>query len=97
MEYINISHKRDHEYKIHTVSSEQHESFSVFNVQREKGHWSSRKSDENMPEYIILDFQGDVTIDFIEMAASPNGAKTFPRDFRFEGSLDGNCWMVIHT
>ena len=97
MEYINISHKRDHEYKIHAVSSEQHESHSVFNVQREKGHWSSRKSDENMQEYIILDFQGNVTVDFVEMAPSPSGAKTFPRDFRFEGSLDGNCWMVIHT
>jgi len=97
MEYINISHKREYEYKIHAVSSEQHESYSVFNVQRDKGHWSSRKSDENIQEYIILDFQSAVTIDFIEMTASPGGARNFPHDFRFEGSLDNSSWMVIHT
>jgi len=96
MEYINISHKRDHEYKIHTVSSEQHESDSVFNLLKDTGFWCSRRSDENIPEYIVLDFQKNVTIDYIEMTASPNGAKTFPQDIRFEGSLDGNYWMIIH-
>ncbi|MBN2161240.1 MAG: discoidin domain-containing protein, partial [Spirochaetes bacterium] len=97
MEYITISHKRDHDCKIHAVSSEQHESTSVFNIIRDKGYWSSRKSDENMPEYIVLDFKENTTIDYIEMTASPNGPGTFPRDFRFEVSLDGNYWMVIHT
>ncbi|OHD66651.1 MAG: hypothetical protein A2176_05145 [Spirochaetes bacterium RBG_13_51_14] len=97
MEYINISHKRDYEFKIHTVSSEHHESYTVFNIMRDKGYWCSRKSDENMTEYIIIDLQSAVTIDYIEMAASPNGPKTFPRDFRFEGSLDGDCWMVMHA
>ncbi|MBN2078898.1 MAG: discoidin domain-containing protein, partial [Spirochaetes bacterium] len=97
MDYINISHRRDYEYKIHSVSSEQHESLSVFNIQRPEGHWSSRKSDENIPEYIILDFQSPATIDYIEISASPNGAGVFPRDIRFETSLDGAHWMVLHT
>ncbi len=97
MDYINISHKKDHDYKIHSVSSEQHESLSVFNIQRPDGYWSSRKSDENIPEYIILDFQATTTIDYVELSASPNGAKVFPRDIRFETSLDSECWMVVHT
>jgi hypothetical protein len=97
MEYINISHKRDHDSKIHAVSSEQHESHSVFNILKDAGYWCSRKSDDNIPEYIVLDFQKNVTIDYIEMTASPNGTKTFPQDIRFEGSLDGNYWMVIHV
>jgi hypothetical protein len=97
MEYINISHKRDHDCKIHAVSSEQHESHSVFNILKDTGYWCSRKSDDNIPEYIVLDFQKNVTIDYIEITASPNGAKTFPQDIRFEGSLDGNYWMVIHV
>ena len=97
MEYINISHKRDHDCKIHAVSSEQHESYSVFNILKDAGYWCSRKSDENIPEYIVLDFHKNVTIDYIEMAASPSGAKTFPQDIRFEGSLDGNYWMIIHV
>ena len=37
MEYINISHKRDHDCKIHAVSSEQHESYSVFNILKDAG------------------------------------------------------------
>ncbi|MBP7738432.1 MAG: discoidin domain-containing protein, partial [Spirochaetes bacterium] len=96
MEYINISHKKDHDCKIHAVSSEQHESFSVFNILRDSGHWCSRKSDENIPEYIILDLQNNVTIDYIELTASPNGDRTFPVDIRFEGSLDGQYWMILH-
>lgn len=97
MEYINISHKRDYQYKIHAVSSEQHESFSVFNIQRDTGHWCSRKSDDNMSEYIILDFKEPVTIDYIELTVSPTGAKTFPRDLRFEASLDESSWRILHT
>ncbi len=95
MEYINISHKRDYDCKIHAVSSEQHESNSVFNILQDAGYWCSRKSDENIPEYIILDLQKNATIDYIEITASPNGTKAFPADIRFEGSLDGETWMVL--
>ena len=97
MEYINISHKRNHDCKIHAVSSEQHESFSVFNILQDAGYWCSRKSDENIPEYIILDLQKNLTIDYVEIKASPNGTRAFPEDIRFEGSLDGESWMVLYT
>ncbi len=97
MEYINISHKRNHDCKIHAVSSEQHESYSVFNILQKAGYWCSRKSDENIPEYIILDLQKNSTIDYIEITASPNGTKAFPADIRFEGSLDGESWMVLYV
>jgi hypothetical protein len=96
MEYINISHKRNHDCKIHAVSSEQHETYSVFNILQDAGYWCSRKSDENIPEYIILDLQKNVTIDYVEIKASPNGTRAFPEDIRFEGSLDGECWMVLY-
>ena len=96
MEYINISHKRAYDCKIHAVSSEQHESLSVFNILSEAGHWSSRKSDENMPEYIVIDFSGIVTINVIEMEPASHGSDAFPIDFRFEVSLDGEYWMVLH-
>ncbi len=97
MEYINISHRRNHDCKIHAVSSEQHESYSVFNILQDAGYWCSRKSDENIPEYIILDLQKNVTIDYVEIKASPNGSGAFPEDIRFEGSLDGESWMVLYV
>ncbi|OHD71248.1 MAG: hypothetical protein A2W19_10730 [Spirochaetes bacterium RBG_16_49_21] len=97
MEYIDISHKRDYECTIHEASGEEHESCSALNILRDAGYWQSRKSDENKPEYIILDYKDEIVIDHIELSASPSGAATFPRDFRFEASLDGTYWRIIHA
>ena len=96
MEYINISHRRDLKCKIHNVSSENLEVNSVFNILKEEGFWCSRKSEENIGEYIIIDYQKVVTINYLEITPSQNGPSTFPKDFRFEGSLDGNTWKIIH-
>ena len=49
-----------------------------------------------MPEYIVIDFGGNVTINVIEMEPASHGAEAFPIDFRFEASLDGEYWMVLH-
>ncbi len=97
MEFIDISHKRDYPCTINAVSSQQNESCSAFNILKESGYWCSGKNNKNTQEYFILEFQKEVVLDYIELETSPNGLATFPRDFRFEASLDNASWQVIHT
>jgi hypothetical protein len=97
MEYINISHTQTFECTVLEASSEEHESYAASNILHDAGYWRTRKNAENTPEHLVLDFIDEIIIDEIEMSASPAGAPTFPREFRFEASLDGRIWRIIHS
>ncbi|MFC1671298.1 discoidin domain-containing protein [Spirochaetota bacterium] len=96
MEYLNISHKRIFAGTIHSFSSELQEDTSVKNILKDSGYWSSKKRDKSETEYFIIDYHRNIIIDYIELMPSLNGASTFPREFHFESSIDGNIWKVIH-
>ncbi|MCU0847643.1 MAG: discoidin domain-containing protein [Spirochaetes bacterium] len=97
MEHINVSRKRLFDGKIAGFSSQHHATTSVENIVGRGGFWSSEKKDSVSDEFFIIDYQHDITIDFIELTPSHNGAATFPKSFRIESSLDGKSWKTIHT
>lgn len=94
---MNISHKKIFTGKISDYSSELSSEFSIHNLMKEEGTWSTGKNNEMKMEFFVLDLGTVKLIDFIELVPSENGAFHFPRDFRIESSINGEFWKVLHT
>jgi len=97
MKHINISKKKIFEGKIHAFSSEFGEKESIKNLLKDTGFWSSERRSAAIHEFFTIDYEEAVSINFIELLPSSSGASCFPGDFRFETSLDGKTWKVIHS
>ncbi len=94
---MNISHEKIFTGKITDFSSELNSESSVHNLLKDEGTWCTRKNDDNLMEYFVLDLRDIKLIDFIELIPSENSASLFPRGFRMESSINGDFWKVIHT
>jgi hypothetical protein len=97
MFYTNISHKKIFEGAICDFSTELDSEHSVKNITKEKGFWSTKKSNSIEQDFFIIDYKEEVPANFIQISASPSGKTTFPSDFRIELSIDGSSWKNIQA
>ena len=97
MNSVNICASRNYTGAIAGFSSQLNNEHTVENILRGRGFWCTEKTASSRIEYFIVDYKEPVPINSFTITASPSGRTAFPGDFRVEGSLDGETWMILHT
>ncbi|MDR3238096.1 MAG: discoidin domain-containing protein, partial [Spirochaetia bacterium] len=97
MKYTVISRPEIFTGGIHSVSSEYDSKTAAANLMSNTGVWSTGHKEFAANEYVIIDYAKKIDINFIELVPSSIGAKTFPRNFRFEWSDDLDVWHILHS
>jgi len=97
MEYINITRKRVHKGAIHLSSSSEDDSCSAENILDVPGFWCTKKRSAPIKEFVIINYDKPVPVDFIKITASQKGASLFPSSFRLEGSMNAEEWTLIYS
>ncbi|MBN2040741.1 MAG: discoidin domain-containing protein, partial [Spirochaetes bacterium] len=95
MHFINISHKKFYEGTISDFSNEIDSEYSINNILKANGYWSSKKSNSISIDHFIIDYKTEIPVNYIEIIPSQNDKSAFPSDFQIEFSMDGKSWKVI--
>jgi hypothetical protein len=78
-------------------SSSEDETCIADNILDVPGFWCTKKRSAPIKEFVIINYEKTVPVDFVRITASQKGASIFPSSFRIEGSMNAEEWTLLYS